>query len=253
MKSAYEDRLSEYNAAKAEEDIQRGQLMGTNPNYLRRIENTVLKKNCISYMIGHLNMGKDFVSGNTAPNSYVTLNANLDKYAATVKFFEQAFDWELMDYQFYPFYWGDRDNWANLYSLENDDALFRSFLQSGMARVIVSVRPGFEEAVMFYLSTGLIWNGGEMAVLGEDVYLDVVGDITDQETVEVSETWETRVPSTLTVIQAKTIALDAEGLPCYCDEEAEEETISSVDLLPTLDVFIPGDTSDDEPEEEPEP
>ena len=31
-----------------------------------------------------------------------------------------------------------------------------------MARVVVTVKPGFEDAVNFYMSTGKIWNGGEV-------------------------------------------------------------------------------------------
>ena len=43
----------------------------------------------------------------------------------------------------------------------------RSFLQVGMARVIVTVKPGFEDAVQLFIETGLIWNGGEVPVIGD--------------------------------------------------------------------------------------
>lgn len=237
---AYEERLKDYRDALAEVEIKRKELLADNPAYFRQIEKTVLKKNCIAYMIGHLNMGKNFLSGNTPGSNHVIQNANLDKYAAVTKFFEQAFEWSIMDYTFYPFYWGNRQNWEKLYGLDSTDALFRSFLQSGMARVHVTVRPGFENAVMLYFATGQVWSGGEAPILDDDLYMSVVGELTDPE-FTVSETWETRVPSTLTVIQAKTIALDAEGLPCYCDEEEPPvEAITSVEPLATLEVFIPG-------------
>jgi hypothetical protein len=246
---AYEDRLAEYESKIAEMEARRLEMSADNPKYLRRIENTILKKNCIAYLVGHANMGKGFIDGTTTATTRVRINQQMDEYAAKVKFFEQAFEWEMMDYIFYPFYWSDRTRWQQLYNLDNDDALFRSFLQAGMARTTLTVRPGFEQAVMFYMNTGIIWNGGEMPVIGDQLYLSIMGELATPE-YYIGETWETRVPSTLTVIQAKTIALNAEGLPCYCDEEAEEETISSVDLLGTLEVFIPGDTSG---EEEPTP
>lgn len=55
---AYEDRLQDYRDALAEVEVKRAALLADNPMYFRQIEKTVLKKNCIAYMIGHLNMGK---------------------------------------------------------------------------------------------------------------------------------------------------------------------------------------------------
>jgi hypothetical protein len=246
---AYEDRVAEYKSALAEVEVQRAQLLTDNPAYFRRIENTVLKKNCIAYMIGHLNMGKNFIGGDNPANSHVQLSENMDRYAATVKFFEQAFEWNMMDYTFYPFYWANRQNWNKLYALENDDSLFRSFLQAGMARVDVTVRPGFEEAVLFYMNTGQIWNGGDMPVIGDDLYMSIANELAGAD-YYVEETWETRVPSTLTVVQAKTIALEAQGLPCYCDnpdQAVETITQPTTNPLTNLEVYIPGNTGTTQP------
>ena len=241
---AYENRLQDYKDAVAELGIQKAQLLADNPAYFRRIEHTVLKKNCIAYLIGHTNMGKSFITGETMNTTHVQLNATMDRYASIVKFFEQAFEWNIMDYTFYPFYWAGRSKWNALYTLDNDDALFRAFLQSGMARTTVSVRPGFEEAVMFYMETGQIWNGSAAPIIGDDLYLSIMEELDDPE-YYIDETWETRVPSSLTVIQAKTIALNTEGLPCYCDEENPPvETIEqpAVNPLEGLEVFISGNT-----------
>ncbi|MBL7879023.1 MAG: hypothetical protein JNN23_04065, partial [Chryseobacterium gambrini] len=30
---------------------------------------------------------------------------------ALAKFMEQAFEWEIMDYTFYPYYWANRKSW----------------------------------------------------------------------------------------------------------------------------------------------
>lgn len=243
---AYNERVQDYRDALAEVEVKRTQLLADNPAYFRRIENTVLKKNCIAYLISHLNMGKNFIQGDNVTNTRVAISHNMDRYAATVKFFEQAFEWNIMDYTFYPFYWANRQNWGKLYGIDSDDALFRSFLQSGMARVHVTVRPGFEKAVMYYMETGLIWNGGDAPVIGDDLYMSIVEEL-DAPDYYIDETWETRVPSTLTVIQAKSIALDAEGLPCYCDEETppvESIVLPDPDPLATLEVYIPGNTTE---------
>lgn len=246
---AYEARVQDYREALAEVEVKRTQLLADNPMYFRRIENTVLKKNCMAYLIGHLNMGKNFIQGDNLTSNRVALTANMDSYASTVKFFEQAFEWNIMDYTFYPFYWANRQNWGKLYGIDSDDALFRSFLQSGMARVHVTVRPGFEKAVMYYMETSQIWNGGDAPVIGDELYMSIVEEL-DAPDYYIDETWETRVPSTLTVIQAKTIALEADGLPCYCDEDAapvESIVQPETDPLLDLEVYIPGKTPDADP------
>ena len=72
--------------------------------------------------------------------------------------------------------------------------------------------------------------------------MSIVNEL-DEPEYKIDETWETRLPSTLTVIQAKTIGLDAEGLPCYCDDEdLQEDPIATpvVNPLTDLDVHIDG-------------
>ncbi len=126
---------------------------------------------------------------------------------------EQAFEWGLMSYNFYPFYWGNRNDWTDLYQYECNDPLFRSFMQSGMARVVVTVKPGFEKAVLHFMATGQIWNGGEVPVLGNPLYLSIVDELKEQEYV-VEETWETVVPTNLIALQSSGVAVEASGLPC---------------------------------------
>ena len=226
--SAYEDRLQEYNDSMAELEAKRGVLLSDNPKYYREIEQTVLRKNCIAYLIGHTNMGKSFVKGAKMGNNHVDISQEMDQYAATVKFFEQAFEWNIMSYRFYPFYWAGKNKWTELYDIDNEDATFKAFLQAGMARVILSVRPGFEESVLHYMSTGQIWDGGEVPVIGDDLYLSIVDELRNPE-YTIAYSWETRVPSALTIVQAGSAGLNAptNGLPCYCDSTVPDEDFST--------------------------
>jgi len=191
-----------------------------NPGFYRLIENSVLRKNCISYLVGHNNLGRELYSGEGVTGKKVSDTSNLDRYSSLVKFIEQAFEWEEISYTFYPYYWADKSKWQELYQQEVDDALFRSFLQSGMARVVASVRPGFEEAVMFYMATGQVWSGGQVPVIGDDLFLSIVDELKNPE-YTIEEVWETRVPTALTVIQNGTIGLAADGLPCCHEDESE--------------------------------
>lgn len=151
-------------------------------------------------------------------------NPALDEYASRIKFFEQAFEWNIMSYYFYPFYTARSANWQEMYQIDNDDPIFRSFLQSGMARVILSVTPGFEEAVLYFMETGLTWNGGQVPTPGTKMYRDIVADL-QMPLGTIEETWETRLPTSLTIIQAGTMGLNVEqALPCDddCGDYSEE-------------------------------
>ena len=218
--SAYQKKRDAYDRQVADISTATEKVLATNPMFYRQIENTSLRKNCIAYLFGQENMGADMLNARDSIGVIARYNeAPLETYAKKVKFFEQAFEWDLMSYNFYPFYWANKDIWQELYTIESDDQLFRSFLQSGMARVILTVRPGFEEAVNWYMSTGQVWNGGKVPTLNDALFLSIVDELQDIGGV-VEETWESRVPTTLTVIQAGTIGLNVEGLPCNpdCDE-----------------------------------
>ena len=94
-------------------------------------------------------------------------------------------------------------------------------MQAGMARVFVTVRPGFENAVMHYMATGQIWNGSQAPVVGNELYMGITEELATQE-YTVDETWETVVPTSLTALQRNGVAIDIDGLPCGADCEDPE-------------------------------
>jgi hypothetical protein len=215
---AYEERLAEYNEKYAVQEEKLKETININPGYFREIEKTVLRKNCITYLLGNENLGKNMINNRLLINEITAKYANvaLDDYAAKVKFFEQAFEWDIMSYNFYPFYWASKEKWGELYQIQNNDPLFKAFLQSGMARVIITVRPGFEEMVNWYMATGQVWNGGQVPTPDDEEFVSIMEELRNPES-EVEETWESRVPTSLTVIQAGAIGLNVDGLPCDTD------------------------------------
>lgn len=91
-------------------------------------------------------------------------------------------------------------------------------MQSGMARVIVTVRPGFEEAVSHFTATGQIWNGGEVPVIDDPLFLSLVDEMRSPEATKEGEPWRERIPTSLTILQADSIGLKVEkALPCHCE------------------------------------
>lgn len=251
---AYNLALKAYNEQLAIEQNKAVEIKRTNPGFYRQIENTILRKNCIAYLTRFNDMGKNFTSGSTIADFAVRQTKELEAYASLAKFMEQAFEWDAISYNFYPFYWGDKGHWAELYTYdESDDPIFRSFMQSGMARVVATVRPGFEEAVQLYMSTGKIWNGGEIPVIGDELYLSLIDEVRQAETVKEGKAWITRIPTSLTILQAKSAGLEVEkALPCNCDDTEDFEDPSQVpcsDAFVLNDNLIGGDTG---PEPEPE-
>lgn len=149
------------------------------------------------------------------------------------KFLEEAFEWEIMAYSFMPYYWADENEWGDLLSIDAAaDHIFLAFLQSGMANIVLPVKPTLEKSVAFLLETGRLWRGTGFILEGQD---DLYPAIEQQLQIEVDAngneikydskgvpipvieaTWETRVPSTLTIVQNYSNPLDDEGLPCFC-------------------------------------
>ena len=213
-------------------------------NFYRIIEGDVLKHNCIAYLLQNNSnaLGVDFTSGDTMETFKVALSDNLDKYTSTAKFLEQAFEWSIMDYTFYPYYWADRKEWQEMYLTENIDALFRSFLQAGLARVIVTVKPGFEEAVQYFLTTGEVWLGGETPIIGDPLYVSISQEMRDPTGIAQGNYWITRIPTTLTILQAKSTGLEVdEPLPIF--PESNPENCENPDELENASVFVASDTA----------
>lgn len=232
---AYEDALAAFREKSASQQTATAEVLATNPNFYRQIENTILRKNCISYLLDRNTSAARTYGRNFLPfpksfdNGEVALSG-LGDYASFVQFMEQAFEWDIMSYNFYPYYWGSRSRWTQLYTYDGtDDPIFRAFMQSGMARVIVTVRPGFEDAVGLYLSTGILWNGGRPPVLGDPLFVSLIDEVKRHKPKPYGKAWLTRVPTSLTILQADSIGLQVEkALPCNCDDTADFEPGTNV-------------------------
>jgi hypothetical protein len=219
--SAYEERLKEYKTELQNIKIENNERVEMHPLNNRQIEQSILKMNCISYLTNENNpknanrkMGVDMYNNKTNFTEVrVKMDKNLDEYTAFVKFMEQAFEWNLMSYNFYPFYWANKNNWKDNYQYESNDPLFKSFMQSGMARVLVTVRPGFEYAVMYYMITGKIWEGGHIPVYGDPLYISIADELTNDADYPIEKTWETVLPTNLIALQKGSITIDQTGLP----------------------------------------
>ncbi|MEJ2863224.1 hypothetical protein [Actinomycetospora flava] len=121
---------------------------------------------------------------------------------STIQFLEQAFEWQQLNYVLYPYFWGRLPRkWYDAQRYYDEvDPLYAKFLQSGAARVLVSVRPGFEGALLHYLRTREPWNGGPMPDIDDPLYLAVHEELREQQddlnnAVPYGEPWTVVVPT----------------------------------------------------------
>jgi len=123
-----------------------------------------------------------------------------------VQFLEQGFDWDNLSYLFYPYFWATPPKWIDLMSRADDaDPFYTAFLQAGAARVLVSVTPGYEQAVLHYLATGQPWDGGVAPAIGDPLFVAVYQELRNQQdnladATPEGEPWSFVLPTSLTYL-----------------------------------------------------
>jgi hypothetical protein len=219
LKAAYQEKLAIYQAKKEAFENENDSAPDLNPRMKQEFMKTELKRLCMEMMAAPFSIN---LSGNhykkSSKNRFqeIRLRPKLDRHAQIVKFFNQAFEWELLSVEFYPYFHGPKKTWLEKMQMEaTKQAVFESFLKSGMARVVISVTPGFEAAVSYFMQTGEVYLGNDVLVSSDDLYVSIVDELRDpDQEVEIEDTWTSLVPTNLTILQERSAALDAEGLPC---------------------------------------
>jgi hypothetical protein len=90
-----------------------------------------------------------------------------------IKFMHQAIEWENVLYFVYPYFWDAPQNHSLKRFLHHPDALHRAFLRGGAARVVLTVRPGFEKSFTSLLETA-DW---EAELPGDHPYMTIAEEI----------------------------------------------------------------------------
>jgi hypothetical protein len=124
---------------------------------------------------------------------------------AYAQFFEQAFEWGQMTYLYYPYFWMNKPGWLERSALVSGDALFGEFLRAGYARVVVPVTPAYDDAVLFFLSSGgRIWNGGEPPTIDDPLYVSIAAELADatEGRTAYGEPWDVTIPTTLVYLKS---------------------------------------------------
>jgi hypothetical protein len=207
--TAYQDRKREYDALVAATRTRAGVAMTARPAArLREIERTELKRSVLTMLRDDEFTDFGAMVAETGTGRPAIWLDRAGAEGPVVQFFEQAFEWSNMTYVFYPYFWGRRPSWSALSQLEDADPLFAEFLRAGSARVVVPVRPGFEELVTHYLATGRVWGaaGKPPQVEDDELYVSVANELRDLRDAPDDgrphgEMWTLRLPTTLVKLQ----------------------------------------------------
>ena len=75
-------------------------------------------------------------------------------FGELVKFVHQAVEWENLLYFLYPYFWGSEDQGRAKLLYEHLDPEHEKFLRAGYVRVVLTIRPGYEEDFTQLVETG---------------------------------------------------------------------------------------------------
>jgi len=167
MMEKYKSDLETYERALAKFEKEKENYFNKNPFILNEMMQMQLKHAAISYITCQFFDDNDALKGKVKDCGFPQMDLPQTKIeGAFVRFCEQAFEWHFMNYMLYPYFWERKCTWEDKLKEDADNYLFTRFLQSGFARITISVTPGFEEIVNCYLQTKQLWCGQEAPVLG---------------------------------------------------------------------------------------
>lgn len=175
----YEKELREFEEKEAELKAARN---NRNPFINREVERTELKRMVISYISCQFYDQFDAMKSRVKPCGYPEMDIKeAEEEGKFIQFFEQAFNWNLMTYIFYPYFWGRKCTWKDKLGEESNDLIFQKFLSAGSCRVLIPLRDGFYNYMQYFLATGEIWGQSGIPPLPNDPqYVSIAQEIKEQ-------------------------------------------------------------------------
>jgi hypothetical protein len=70
------------------------------------------------------------------------------EYGEYIKFVHDAIDWDNILVLLYPYFWDRPENHDEKLYLDHPDGTHKEFLRAGACRVVLAMKPGFEEDVI---------------------------------------------------------------------------------------------------------
>jgi len=121
-----------------------------------------------------------------------------------LQFFERTFEWRELSYRFIQ--GGRRRGRAAAGAGAAGDERFLEFLEAEWAQLLVPVSPREAMAVLYFLASGMLWDGDAAWIPAHDADVALVNELKKlrpgpRELRRVGEPWEVVVPTTISVLQ----------------------------------------------------
>ena len=174
----YNKELEEYDKAFKEFQRNKQNKFNQNPFMLSETIKKQLKHSALEYITCQFFDTKNGMRNKVKPCGLPQMDIpETEEFGKKVRFFEHAFEWKFMSYMLYPYFWAEKCTWEDKLQEEAQNGLFQEFLQSGYARISISIRPGFESLVQYYIEEGEIWEGLGLPSYGDPSYLPIYQEI----------------------------------------------------------------------------
>jgi hypothetical protein len=156
---------------------------------LRRMEQEEIMKGVLRWLLGPqfqlvpMDFSTLFGSDSNDPEVTDVLDPNqmseaewqgVMEHGEFIKYLHNAIEWENVLFFTYPYFWDDNRLWDFKKFLYHPDPTHRTFLRSGAARVVLTIRPGFEKSF-----TALVETGAFSDLPGSHPYVTIAQELQD--------------------------------------------------------------------------
>jgi hypothetical protein len=123
--------------------------------------------------------------------------------APWVTFMSKLYELENMTFDLKPYFFGNRAKWCTLRKIVDADPRMEEALSAGHVTIDVPIALGMEQAFMHYMTTGQIWNGQGMPLIGDPMYQALALEIMNNQNpggTPVGQPWPTVLPTSLVMV-----------------------------------------------------
>jgi hypothetical protein len=84
------------------------------------------------------------------------VHADFLRHGELIAFLHRAIEWENLIYVIYPYFWSHETRWNAKDDIRHPDFVHQTFLRGGAARVVLTIRPGFEQDFLAYITNAAL-------------------------------------------------------------------------------------------------
>jgi hypothetical protein len=140
---------------------------------LRRMEREQIMLSVLEWLFPEFDETIGSLYGIALPGAWaIGVWQDIMEYGEYIKFVHEAVDWDNVMVFVFPYFWDTPGHHAEKLFLDHKDPIHREFLRAGAARVVLAIRPGFEEEVASLLDQGQLGalpNGHRFKKVAADV------------------------------------------------------------------------------------